>query len=167
MKTSLVIFATLLLSLSSFSCYTITRSIPAGVRTQYNHQYFNAELKLNPELLDDWVQRAYVQPAPSAIFYSKQTNPGYFIIRQISFYTTGKVTFYSEFENRNGISHNGRYRLFADTLVVYFDDQTDIEKYLFRIDEDRLTLTGVWKYDYASYTLTASNSSTYDRYQSE
>ena len=85
----------------------------------------------------------------------------------LSFYTSGKVVYYSTIENRNGITRNGKYRLFADTLVVYFNDKTDIEKYLYNIYEDRLTITQLWKYEYASFTLDGRSSSVYSRYQSE
>ena len=169
MKTLLAIVAMIFLSLSSYACYTIIKSIPVGLRTDYNQQYFSSEVELIPELLDEWVQRT---PAPT---YTRPmtrgeetvTNARAPIGRVLSFYTSGKVTFCSEFESRHGVTHNDRYRVFADTLVVYFEDKSDIEKYVFVIYGDQLTLTGLWKFEYASYTLTASNSSVYDRYQSE
>ena len=136
-----------------------------GVRAQYDEQYFGSELKIYPDLLDDWIKRTHVHSESHTREETLITD--YDIIQKISFYTSGKVTFYAESENRSGITHDGRYRLFADTLVVYFDDRSDVEKYLFRIDDDQLTLQGLWKFEYASYTLVVGNSSTYNRYQSE
>jgi hypothetical protein len=140
-----------------------------GLRTEYNQQYFSSEVVLIPELLDEWVQR-FPPPTYNRTNY-RSVETGYNarepIGRVLSFYTSGKVTFSSVGESRYEVTQNGRYRIFADTLVVYFDDKSDIEKYLYEIREDELTLTGIWKFDFASFTITTSNSSIYHRYQSE
>ena len=168
MKSPLAFILTAALSLSPLGCFTIVNPLQVGIRTQYDQQYFNAEVQLDPELLDDWVQRMPIR-VNNAVNYESHNRSFYIrrLSRVLSFYTNGKIVCYSEFENPNGVTHNGKYRLFADTLVVYFDDKTDIEKYLYNIYEDRLTLTELWKYEYTSYTLNGAASNVYSRYQSE
>jgi len=164
----ILIIATALTALSALNCYTIIKPFQLGLRDQYNKQYFSSEVELNPDLLDEWIQRRL---DPPTYMITKLYHPGgsnrISRTRQISFFTSGKILLYSEFEIITGTTHNGRYRLSADTLIVYFDDKSDIEKYLYRIDDDRLTLTGTWKYEYASYSLVDNNSGDYARYGSQ
>ena len=131
MKSPFAIIALAVLSFAPLSCFTVVNSLQVGVRSQYDQRYFNAEVQLDPELLDDWVQ---MMPFRVSRGGTRESSGGFVdvvqISRMLSFYTSGKVVYYSTIENRNGITRNGKYRLFADTLVVYFNDKTDIEKYL-------------------------------------
>ena len=157
-----IIAVVALLILSALNCNSIFTSIQLGPgqRDRDNQQYFSSELVLNSDLIiDDWVQEIAIMRERNTRGQERVRSQSFSC--ELSFFTSGKISF------DNGKIHNGRYRLFADTLVAYFDDQSDIEKYLFHIKEDQLTLTGLWKYEYAAYTLIGNNTAIYDRYEIE
>jgi len=166
---TLVLITTALFALFAFNCYTILKSSHSVSRAQHEQQYFTSALMVDPALVDNWFPRGNLSSfhATSTSNHDHPPKTQAEFTQSLSFHASGTLVRLSEFGNSYQITHNGRYRIISDTVIVCFDDESDIEKYLYSIADNRLTLTGIWKNEDARYNLTSNNLGIYHRSENQ
>jgi cobyric acid synthase len=149
-QNDLIIVVLSLLQIGFISCYTVIKPFPVSDREQNNRNAFQRELIVDNNLIATWINKQLLM------------DYGY-KVRTVIFTSKGKVYFNV---NRNVSGNNfevGDYRIFGDSLIVYFDNKYFLEKYLYKIENNRLHLESMREDKNELYTMVEDNSFSYQR----
>lgn len=138
------------LHIAASGCYTIVKPLPVSEREQRNRNIFQRELTVDDRLIAAWMNTELLMD------YGNR-------VKTVIFTGTGTVLFNVNKEATGKNFDIGRYRIFGDSLLIYFDNKYFIEHYRYTIKSKTLTLERLSMVGHESYSLVENNSESYIR----
>jgi hypothetical protein len=131
-------------------CYTIVKPLPVSEREQRNRSVFQRELTVDDRLIAAWMNTELLMD------YGNR-------VKTVKFTGSGAVYFNINKEVTGKNFDAGTYRIFGDSLLIYFDNKYFIEQYRYKINSNTLILERLRKAGNESYSLVENNSASYSR----
>ena len=136
------------------SCYTIiikpVRKNNVVIVNRNAIDFDALKFDVDPELIDSWSN-------------SKLWMDYGYVVKRLQFRYNGKMIYYPNYDSQDSYGEEGEFRTLSDTLIVRFRNSYIIEKFTYKIDHNRLSLSSFGESENGQYTIVQSSTNLYSR----